>query len=143
MWLLGSILGPVAWALQSTCADHPNHGLQSYDLATPSLSTRLVLGPRLVRLGCPVQAPEVEVVDSTSNTSTLKHWWILDVFRPRLLNAASIPQYTSDAPVGMLRRGILIHPSCLEGERPGAAVQTPRSAPSSGGDWKPMGTERG
>ena len=86
---------------------------------------------------------EAEEVASTSNTSTLKHWWILDVFRPRLLNAASIPQYTSDAPVGMLRRRILIHPSCLEGERPGAAVQTPRTAPSSGGDWKPMGLERG
>ena len=92
-----------------------------------------MLGPRLVRLGCPVQAQEAEVVDSASNTSTLKHWWILGVLRPRLPNAASIPQYTSDAPAGMLKRGILIHSSCLKGERPGVAVQTPRTAPTQRG----------
>ena len=97
------------------------------------LSKRQVLGPRLVRLGCPVQALEGEAVASTSNTSIPKHWWISDVLRPRLPNAVSIPQYTSDAPVGMLRRGKLIHPSCLKGERSGAAVQTPRPVPTQRG----------
>ena len=38
----------------------------------PSLTRRQVLGPRLVWLGCPVQALEVEEVASTYNTSTSK-----------------------------------------------------------------------
>jgi hypothetical protein len=46
-------------------------------------------------------------------------WWILDVLRPRLPNAASIPQYMSDAQVGMLRQGRLIYSSYMKGERPG------------------------
>ena len=54
------------------------------------LSRRLVIGPKIVRLGCRVQALEAEEVASTSNTSTPKHWWILDVLHPRLPNAASI-----------------------------------------------------
>ena len=80
-----------------------------------SLIKRLVLELRLVRLGYPVQAGEVQEVASISLSPPPTQWWILDVFRPRLPNAASIPQYMSDAPVGMLRRVILFHSSCLKG----------------------------
>jgi hypothetical protein len=49
-----------------------------------------------------------------------------DVFSPRLPNAASIPQYMSAAPVGMLRRGKLFHSSCLKGAKTGrCCINTP------------------
>jgi hypothetical protein len=64
---------------------------------------------------------------------TPTQWWIMDVLCPLLSNAASIPQYMSDAPVGMLRRGVLINFSFMRGKKPGAAVQTPRSTPTQRG----------
>jgi hypothetical protein len=100
--------------------------VQALTWAPNSLTKRLVLELGLVLLGYPVQAGEVQEVASTSLSPPPTQWWILDVFRPRLPNAASIPQYMSDAPVGMLRRGILFHSSCLKGGKTGCCcINTP------------------
>ena len=104
-----------------------------------SLIKRLVLELRLVLLGYPVQAGEVQEVASISWSPPPMQWWIMDVFRPRLSNAASIPQYMSDAPVGMLRRGIRFHSSCLKGGKTGCGcINTPlrpNTAGEIGNQW--------
>ncbi len=62
--------------------------------------------------------------------------WTAQIMAP---NAASIPQYASDSPVGMLRLGILIHSSCMKGKDQVLLCNHPDSLQLSGGDWKPNG----